>query len=774
MLNTIEWIKEITIKNHDKEFITDIMSKRSLTFGQFNDDALRIGAYFNDQGFKKGDKVALVLNNSLEFSKLYFAFLFCGIIVVPLNPVFAFKDIDYILNNTKIKGLIVSKRTFNVIDYKKIKKKDVLIYFLKEESQNNQGDLTEEHDLKFLDIEQIKKYDPIIPFYGVDDSDTMAIVYTSGTTSMPNGVVHRIKDLFENAKLFNTRMGIKNDNRFYGILAMSYLGGYYNLLILPWVAGASVVLAEAFNPRLILNFWEVASEYKVNTLWLVPTIMSILLEMDKDRKGRDYCCQKIELALCGTAPLPISLRNRFESAYGIKIFENYGLSETLFITTNSPTLPVLDGSVGQVLPQIQLGVVNEKGEALDYEEEGEIQVCTPFLMQGYYDYKSDSVKDISVDSWFPTGDIGYIKSTGELFITGRKKDLIIKGGINISPASIENLFFKNEEVVEAAAIGVPHSIYGEELIVVIKIKPGTNFDEIKAKLLSNCKEKLGLTSKPADILQMDEFPKSSSGKIQKNKIRELLIEKLKLSEIDKKVNENIENNKISNLRNMIPGRIKRNFKRVDKCIIEELKQFPTSIISDVMNRLGMMDNFISSLIKGRPFCGSAFTVEEIEAGNLMSHAALELVQPGDILVIDAKGTTTRSCWGGLQTFMAKKKGVVGIVVNGTVRDYEDIQELGMPVYAKGVSPGGPMKGWGGNINYPIACGNVVVNAGDVITGDDDGVVVIPKDLVKLIAPIAAQRIKKEKKWFKDVENGISTIDAVGLRIKYQDHGLIFE
>ncbi|MFC1717385.1 RraA family protein, partial [Candidatus Poribacteria bacterium] len=134
-----------------------------------------------------------------------------------------------------------------------------------------------------------------------------------------------------------------------------------------------------------------------------------------------------------------------------------------------------------------------------------------------------------------------------------------------------------------------------------------------------------------------------------------------------------------------------------------------------------------------------------------------------VLVIDAKGTTTRSCWGGLQTYAAKEREVSGIVIFGSVRDYQEIAEYDIPVYAAGVSPGGPLKGWGGFVNYPISCGGVPVLPGDVVVGDDDGIVVVPPDFLEEILPYCEERIKREEKWYKDVEQGISTIETVGLR-----------
>jgi regulator of RNase E activity RraA len=192
-----------------------------------------------------------------------------------------------------------------------------------------------------------------------------------------------------------------------------------------------------------------------------------------------------------------------------------------------------------------------------------------------------------------------------------------------------------------------------------------------------------------------------------------------------------------------------------------------------MNRMGIMDGAIKSVVRGMPCCGPVLTVEEVEGGNLMSHIALDLAQEGDVLVIDAKAITSRAAWGGIQTAMAANKGIAGIVINGALRDSDSIKEIGIPVYAIGASPGGPHKGWSGNVNYPIACGGVSMAPGDVLVADDDGVVVVPFDLVETILPLCGAREKMEDEWLRRVQGGESTLDVVGLRAKLDDLGIEF-
>lgn len=225
---------------------------------------------------------------------------------------------------------------------------------------------------------------------------------------------------------------------------------------------------------------------------------------------------------------------------------------------------------------------------------------------------------------------------------------------------------------------------------------------------------------------------------------------------------------------MIGGRIVRDVPRVPADALAALSRFPTSIVSDSLNRLGAMDAGIRTLAAGRSFAGSALTVEEVEGGNLMSHAALELVRPGDVIVIDAKRVTSRSCWGGIQTEAALARGAVGVVVDGVVRDADEIESLGLPIFARGVAPAGPLKGWGGNVNLPIACGGAVVSPGDVVLGDDDGVVVVPLALVAALPSHCEERLAAEREWRDRVAAGEPTLDILDLRRRLDELGVVVD
>ena len=765
-------VLEIFTEEANRAFLIDSLKDKSLTFGEVYNSALAVATLLRKKGINPGERIIYVLPNCYEFAVLYFASLLAGIVAVPVSPVMHSRDIGFIAQHCRAKMLFTADETMPQIASFVKQDMGMDIMYLEQggEKRNEVPPNAEILDMNNLNISSDKL---ISPFEDVPSDQRLAIVYTSGTTSRPKGVVHKVSSMLNNALSFNHELEIGNNNRFYGILAMGYLGGYYNLLMLPFMAGASVVITRAFDARSPLTFWEPAEKYGVNTLWFVPTIMAIMLKVDRSEEGPQFCRKEVKRAIVGTAPLPRKLKRDFENHYGIKLYENYGLSETFFVTTEAPKYSSLESSVGKILPEVEVRIVAENGEPLPYNSEGEILVRTPFLMEGYYNPDIGKPDCVDKKDWFPTEDIGYLISNGELFITGRKKDLIIKGGVNISPMAIENVLHEYEAIEETAVIGIPHEIYGEDVAAAIKFKESYTYKEEIKEIEKLCQQNLAPNQRPSFFFEIEEFPRSTAGKVQKSKVKELILTKLGLKSEEEKAAIATTEEKPIKKKLMVVAKVRRNIRRPPRELIEKIKKFPASIISDCLNRLRVMDSCIKPLVRGRPFAGPAFTVEEVEGGNLMSHIALEIIQPDDILVIDAKGTTTRSCWGGLQTYAAKLRGVAGIIIFGTVRDYQEIVKCDIPVYAIGVSPGGPLKGWSGFINYPISCGGVPVLPGDVIVGDDDGIVVVPSEFLEEVLSYCEERIKREEGWFKDVEKGISTLDTVGLRENVERLGIEF-
>ncbi len=207
----------------------------------------------------------------------------------------------------------------------------------------------------------------------------------------------------------------------------------------------------------------------------------------------------------------------------------------------------------------------------------------------------------------------------------------------------------------------------------------------------------------------------------------------------------------------------KDFARPSPEWIRKFSAVPASIVSDCLNRYQAMTAEIKPIFEGIRLCGPALTIQSMAGNNMMSHLALTFATPGDVLVIDGRGYLGNAVWGGVQANCALKRGVAGLVVDGAIRDVEDMKKLKFPVYCKGVTPAGPHKGWADSVNVPIQCGGMPVRPGDLIVADDDGVAVVPLEHLQTVYAEAVDRMKREESWAARIAAGESSLDAIGLR-----------
>jgi long-chain acyl-CoA synthetase len=239
-------------------------------------------------------------------------------------------------------------------------------------------------------------------------------------------------------------------------------------------------------------------------------------------------------AFVGFAPLPLKVKNEFEARYGVHLIENYGLSETLFVTARSRPDFSAGGYVGESLPGVELRIASDNDSDNAQEKsaapgvDGEVQILTPDLMAGYLD-AGGALSKMNASAWFTTGDVGHLDERGSLFITGRKKDLIIRGGVNISPAAIEESLMHIPGVVEVAVVSIPHELYGEDVVAVLKLDVGVELETILDSVVAYAKRNLAQHQQPARYISIDELPRTANGKVQKARIRELVAQKLQVA-----------------------------------------------------------------------------------------------------------------------------------------------------------------------------------------------------------------------------------------------------
>jgi acyl-CoA synthetase (AMP-forming)/AMP-acid ligase II len=513
-----ETILDVVARREEHVFLVDALTSQKITYGEFHRQACALAAQLHRRRVRKGDRVAAMLPNCCELAALYFACIYLGAVIVPINPALSKGDVQFILTSCKPVVVVASASCADAI-------RGMHPHVLQLVTAHDAVTATASSDQLRIDIPE--ETDDFVPLEIADGEDLAVIMYTSGTSAKPKGLAHKLGRMFRNAAAFASAQGVDQDSRFYLTLSMSYMGGLYNLLVLPFLCGASVVVDHVFDARSSLRFWDQARNNRVNTLWLAPTVLSILLRMDRGRVGEEFCRSSVRHAFVGFAPLPLRVKDEFEARYGIRLIENYGLSETLFVTARSNTALEGIGYVGDALPGVALRVARGEGELVGPSLDGEVQILTPDLMAGYLD-ADGSLLPMDASAWFPTGDVGHLDEAGSLFITGRKKDLIIRGGVNISPAAIEEALTQVDGIAEVAVVSIPHELYGEDVVAVLKLDAGVELESILELVVDHAKRNLAQHQQPARYIAIDELPRTANGKVQKSRIRELVAEKLQV------------------------------------------------------------------------------------------------------------------------------------------------------------------------------------------------------------------------------------------------------
>jgi long-chain acyl-CoA synthetase len=511
-----ETILDVVARRRERVFLVEAATGGETSYGEFHRQACRLAAELRRRGVHKGDRIAIMLPNCRELAVLYFACIYLGAVIVPINPALSKSDVQFILANCKPLLAVASvtcAQTMNSLHATVLRLAT---------AQDAAG--ADEPDQIRIDL--LSEENDFVPLEAAEDDDLIAIMYTSGTSAKPKGLAHRLGSMLRNAAAFASDQGIDGESRFYLTLSMAYMGGLYNLLVLPFLCGASVVVDRVFDARSSLNFWEKAKVNQVNTLWLAPTVLSILLRMDRGRTGEQFCRSSVRQTFVGFAPLPLKVKDEFEARYGVRLIENYGLSETLFVTARSCRSGSWGpGYVGEAISGVRLRSVSEDGSPVPPGTEGEVQIQTPDLMAGYLDSEG-KLTEADASRWFSTGDVGRLDGQGSLFITGRKKDLIIRGGVNVSPAAIEEALIGVSGIADVAVVSIAHELYGEDIVAVLKLEPGVELESVLDSAMEQAKRNLAQHQQPARYIAIDELPRTANGKVRKSLLRELVAEKL--------------------------------------------------------------------------------------------------------------------------------------------------------------------------------------------------------------------------------------------------------
>ncbi|MBT5550176.1 MAG: AMP-binding protein [Nitrospina sp.] len=499
-----EYLKAHAKKNPSHPAI--IEGNDCLSYGDLVSQIERFASALSKFKLNKNSKIGLLCLNQKEYLIAFFAALLKGVPVIPFNFMLKPEDLVYITQDAGIDTLVVDSAFVKpeVAPFFKFFRNKILIGPA-DPDQVGEGTLRWEEFLTMDGSLERHKRAENIPD---------VILYTSGTTAKPKGVMLEENQFDINCTGFLQHLHFTPEDRV--IVALPLFHSFGNIMALALLrSGSTLILLKQFQPKTIL---ESIAEHKATILPLVPTIYSFLIQLYA-RGGYDV--SSLRYCISGGASLPEALLKRVEEGLGVTVIEGYGLTETSpVIAVNTMKDGSVPGSVGPVLPNIELDIVDDTGKQVAQGEVGEIRVRGETVMKGYWNRPNETEETISADGWLRTGDLGHLDENGRLFISaGRKKDLIIRAGENVSPLAIENALMNHPAIAEVAAVGIPDERVGEKVKVFAVLREGAQATGQELKEL--CRKKLPAFMIPDIFEFMESLPKTATGKILKSELRNI-------------------------------------------------------------------------------------------------------------------------------------------------------------------------------------------------------------------------------------------------------------
>ncbi|HLM51903.1 MAG TPA: long-chain fatty acid--CoA ligase [Solirubrobacteraceae bacterium] len=465
-----------------------------LTYQALDGAAARVAAMLRERGLEPGDRVGVMLPNVPYFPIVYYGVLRAGGVVVPMNVLLKAREVGFYLSDPGAR-ILFAWGAFG------------------EAAQTGADEAGAQHiPVEPGEFDQLLGgFEPEFEVAERSGDDTAVILYTSGTTGKPKGAELTHDNLRHNAEVASRLAQTDEDDVLLGALPLFHSFGQTCGLNANVAVGSLMSMIPRFDPAKAL---EIIQRDKVTVFQGVPTMYTALLHFD----GRDeYDTSSLRLCMSGGAAMPVEVLRGFEEAFGCKVLEGYGLSETSPVASfNHPDRERKPGSIGTPIEGVEMRVVDDDGREVDAGDVGEIAIRGHNVMKGYWN-RDDATAEAIRDGWFHTGDMARVDDDGYFFIVDRKKELIIRGGYNVYPREVEEVLYEHPAVEEAAVVGVPDPKMGEEVGAAVVLKKGQDCSE--DELRSFVKQEVANYKYPRQIWFLDELPKGPTGKILKREIQ---------------------------------------------------------------------------------------------------------------------------------------------------------------------------------------------------------------------------------------------------------------
>ncbi|MEY4882892.1 MAG: hypothetical protein RIS34_746 [Pseudomonadota bacterium] len=451
-----------------------------------------------------GSRIAVQVEKSVEAAVLYLATLRAGYVFLPLNTAYQSAEIEYFIGNAEPAVVVCSPQNFGWVSKIAFKAGTQNVFTL---GDDRSGSLLD-RAAHCSDVHTPVDRTP---------DDLAAILYTSGTTGRSKGAMLTHGNMLSNARVLKDYWGWRPGDVLIHALPLFHVHGLFVALHGALINGSKMIWLGKFDPKLVLRKMPGATVFMG-----VPTLYTRLLGEPGLTKD---AVRNMRLFVAGSAPLLIETFTAWQQRTGHTLVERYGMSETAMLTSNPYAADTRynneterrGGTVGFPLPGVSLRVQDDDGKALPVGEIGGIQVKGPNVFKGYWRMPEKTAEEFTADGFFKTGDVGKIDGRGYVTIVGRSKDLIISGGYNVYPAEIEGYINELPGVAESALVGVPHPDFGEVGVAVVIAKPGAALDP--DAIIAVLKSKLANFKIPKRCVVVDELPRNTMGKVQKNLLR---------------------------------------------------------------------------------------------------------------------------------------------------------------------------------------------------------------------------------------------------------------
>ncbi len=491
----IDWIAHNALNLPNKTATIELPSGREETYAQMHDRVGRIAGWLKGLGVERGDRVGVLALNSIDTLDIIFATWRIGAVHLALNFRLTPSELDYIIGDAEPKVLIADAELADSVSALSVEIEHII------ETDGLGGDT--DFEARTRDAE------PITEMVELEPEDQCMLMYSSGTTGVPKGVIITCGMMLWAQVNAGAAMGCTQDMVSLAVMPLFHIGGLQVFTCPALFAGGTAVTMRTFDPGATLDAFS-DKNLGVTHFLGVPAIFNALRDHPKNPES-DFSGLKTVIA--GAEAVPASLVNWWNER-GVVIQEGYGMTENVasccILGRDDVTSHI--GSAGKALRHTQIRISREDGSEADPGESGEIWCRGPVVTPGYWK-RTDADEETFVDGWLRTGDIGSRDAEGFIYIEDRLKDMYISGGENVYPAEIENILYELEEIREVAVIGVPDERWGESGCAVVALQEGAEItpDEI----LAHCRPRLARFKHPNHVVFVDELPRNATGKVLK-------------------------------------------------------------------------------------------------------------------------------------------------------------------------------------------------------------------------------------------------------------------